>query len=83
MKLKIHTLYTAGIALLIGAASTGDGFNALPASAWGGQVLAAILMAALGIVCLGYGRGLEIEQETKRRRQHIERPEYRQNRRGA
>ena len=83
MKLKIHTLYTAGIALLIGAASTGDGFNALPASVWGGQVLATILMAALGIVCLGYGLGLEIEQESKRRRQHIERPEYRQNRRGA
>lgn len=83
MKLKIYALYTAGLALLVGAASTGNGFNVLPASAWGGELLAAIIMAALGVICLGYGRGLEIEQQSRKRRQRIERPEYRKNRRDA
>lgn len=81
MKLKINTLYAAGITLLIGTASVGDGFNTLLPTAWGGSVLAAVLMAAGGICCIGYARGLEIEQQSRKRRARIERPEYRKNRR--
>lgn len=83
MKLKVNLLYAAGIVLLIGSASVGDGFNATLPNAWGGRVLAAVLMAGLGILCWGLGRGLEIEQQSRKRRQRIERPEYRQNRRDA
>ena len=83
MKLKINLLYAAGIVLLIGSASVGDGFNAALPNAWGGGVLAAVLMAGLGILCWGLGRGLEIEQQSRKRRQRIERSAYRQNRRDA
>lgn len=83
MKLKINLLYATGIVLLIGSASVGDGFNATLPNAWGGRVLAAVLMAGLGILCWGLGRGLEIEQQSRKRRQRIERPDYRQNRRGV
>ena len=34
MKLKINLLYAAGIALLIGSASAGDGFNAILPNYW-------------------------------------------------
>lgn len=83
MRLKVFTLYTAGLALLVGAAGAGDGFNALPAPAWDSNVLCSVILAILGIICLGYGRGLEIEQHSRERLQYIERPEYRKNRRGA
>lgn len=89
MKLKINLLYTAGIVLLIGSASVGDGFNTVLPNAWGVRVLASVLMAALAITCFGYGRYLEIVRNAKRRRKidrthaRVEEPEYRQNRRGA
>ena len=85
MKLKINLLYAAGIVLLIGSASVGDGFNTiLPI-----RVLAAVLMAALAITCFGYGRYLEMTRKNRRYgrvdRTHArtEEPDYRQNRRGA
>lgn len=89
MKLKINLLYAAGLALLIGSASVGNGFNAVLPNSWGIQVLAAILMAALAITCFGYGRYLEMTRKHRRYgrvdRTHArtEEPEYRQNRRGA
>lgn len=83
MRPKIFTLYAAGIALLIVAAGCGDNFNTLPASAWGGSLAAGIALAIGGIVCLAYGRGLEIERESRRRRSRIERPEYRKHRKDA
>lgn len=49
MKMKIQVLYLTGTALLIGAAGVGD----------------SITFDAGGIVCWGYGRGLEIERAEK------------------
>ena len=89
MNLKINLLYAAGIVLLIGSASVGDGFNAVLPNAWGIRVLAAVLMAGLAITCFGYGRYLEMTRNAQRRRKidrthaRTEEPEYRQNRRGA
>lgn len=87
MKLKIRTLYMAGLALLVGAASVGDGLNALPPAEWGSELIACAIMGIAGFVCLGYGRGLEIEQAEKARlrriqRQHArtEEPDYRAKR---
>ena len=62
MKMKIQALYLTGTALLIGAAGVGDSVIFDTVGSWTG---AAILMAAGGIVCWGYGRGLEIEQAEK------------------
>ena len=56
MKMKIQALYLTGTALLIGAAGVGG---------WTGAAILAVLMAAGGIVCWGYGRGLEIERAEK------------------
>ena len=64
MKLKIYTLYTAGLALLVGAAAVGDGFNALPATAWGGQALVSI-----GLACFGRSKRYSQYCSRKRRRQ--------------
>ena len=90
MKLKIRALYMAGLALLVSAASVGDGLNALPPAEWGSELIACAIMGTAGFVCLGYGRGLEIEQAEKVRlrriqRQHArtEEPEYREPRRNA
>lgn len=62
MKMKIRALYLTGTALLIGAAGVGDGITFDAVGSWTGAVILAVLMAAGGIVCWGYGRGLEIEQ---------------------
>ena len=89
MKLKVNLLYAAGIVLLIGSASAGDGFNAILPNVWGIWVLVAVLMAALAITCFGYGRYLEMTRKSRRYgridRTHArtEEPDYRQNRRGA
>ena len=89
MKLKINLLYAAGIVLLIGSASAGDGFNAILPNFWGIRVLAAVLMATLAITCFGYGRYLEMTRKSRRYgridRTHArtEEPDYRQNQRGA
>lgn len=89
MKLKINLLYAAGIVLLIGSASAGDGFNTILPNSWGIRVLAAFFMAALAITCFGYGRYLEMTRKNRRYgrvdRTHARpvEPEYRQNRRGA
>ena len=56
MKMKIRALYLTGTALLIGAAGVGS---------WTGAAILTVLLAAGGIVCWGYGRGLEIEQFEK------------------
>lgn len=89
MKLKINLLYAAGIVLLIGSASVGDGFNTILPNSWNIRVLATVLMAALAITCFGYGRYLEMTRMNRRYgrvdRTHArtEEPDYRQNRRGA
>ncbi|MCC2123150.1 hypothetical protein LKD26_08480 [Faecalibacterium sp. CLA-AA-H254] len=89
MKLKINLLYAAGIVLLIGSASVGDGFNTILPNSWNIRVLATVLMAALAITCFGYGRYLEMTRKNRRYgrvdRTHArtEEPDYRQNRRGA
>ena len=90
MKLKIRALYMAGLALLVGAASVGDGLNALLPAQWGSELIACAIMGIAGFVCLGYGRGLEIEQAEKARLRRIQRkharteePEYRSHRRNA
>lgn len=90
MKLKINALYMAGLALLVGAASVGDGLNALLPAQWGGHLAACTVLAVAGVVCLGYGRGLEIEQAEKARLRRIQRrharteePEYRKHRRNV
>ena len=88
MKLKINLLYAAGLALLIGSASVGDGFNAILPNSWGIRVLAAGLMAALAITCFGYGRYLEMTRKHRRYgrvdRTHARNPEYPENQeRGA
>lgn len=89
MKLKINLLYAAGIVLLIGSVSVGDGFNTILPNSWNIRVLAAVLMAALAITCFGYGRYLEMTRKNRRYgrvdRTHArtEEPDYRQNRRGA
>ena len=49
MKMKIQALYLTGTALLIGAAGVGD----------------SVTFDTGGIVCWGYGRGLEIERAEK------------------
>ena len=53
MKMKIQALYLTGAALLIGEGS------------WTRAVILAVLLAADGIVCCVYGRGLEIERAEK------------------
>ena len=89
MKLKINLLYAAGIVLLIGSASVGDGFNTILPNSWNIRVLATVLMVALAITCFGYGRYLEMTRKNRRYgrvdRTHArtEEPDYRQNRRGA
>ena len=88
MKLKINLPYAAGLALLIGSASVGDGFNAILPNSWGIRVLAAGLMAALAITCFGYGRYLEMTRQNRRYgridRTHARNPEYPENQeRGA
>ena len=65
MKMKIRALYLTGIVLLIGAAGVGDSITLDAVGSWTGAVLLTVLMAAGGIVCWGYGRGLEIEQAEK------------------
>lgn len=62
MKMKIQALYLTGTALLIGAAGVGDSITFDAVGSWTGAVILAVLMAAGGIVCWGYGRGLEIER---------------------
>ena len=89
MKLKINLLYAAGIVLLIGSASVGDGFNTILPNSWNIRVLATVLMAALAITCFGYGRYLEMTRKNRRYGRvdrtptRTEEPDYRQNRRGA
>ena len=63
MKMKIQVLYLTGTALLIGAAGDSITFDAV--GSWTGAAILAVLMAAGGIVCWGYGRGLEIERAEK------------------
>lgn len=65
MKMKIRALYLTGTALLIGAAGVGDSITFDAVGSWTGAAILAVLMAAGGIVCWGYGRGLEIEQAEK------------------
>ena len=65
MKMKIRVLYLTGTALLIGAAGVGDSITFDAVGSWTGAAILAVLMAAGGIVCWGYGRGLEIEQAEK------------------
>ncbi len=65
MKMKIQALYLTGTALLIGAAGVGDSITFDAVGSWTGAVILAVLMAAGGIVCWGYGRGLEIERAEK------------------
>ena len=62
MKMKIQALYLTGTVLLIGAAGVGDSITFDAVSSWTGAAILTVLMAAGGIVCWGYGRGLEIEQ---------------------
>ena len=62
MKMKIQALYLTGTVLLIGAAGVGDSITFDAVGSWTGAVILTVLMAAGGIVCWGYGRGLEIEQ---------------------
>lgn len=64
-KMKMQALYLTGTALLIGAAGVGDGITFDTVGSWTGAVILAVLLAAGGIVCWGYGRGLEIEQAEK------------------
>lgn len=65
MKMKIQVLYLTGTALLIGAAGVGDSITFDAVGSWMGAAILAVLMAAGGIVCWGYGRGLEIERAEK------------------
>nr|DAL29977.1 MAG TPA_asm: hypothetical protein [Caudoviricetes sp.] len=65
MKTKIQVLYLTGTALLIGAAGVGDSITFDAVGSWTGAAILAVLMAAGGIVCWGYGRGLEIERAEK------------------
>lgn len=65
MKMKIQVLYLTGTALLIGAAGVGDSITFDAVGSWTGAAILAVLMAAGGIVCWGYGRGLEIERAEK------------------
>jgi hypothetical protein len=65
MKMKIQALYLTGTALLIGAAGVGDSITFDAVGSWTGAAILAVLMAAGGIVCWGYGRGLEIERAEK------------------
>ena len=65
MKMKIQALYLTGTALLIGAAGVGDSITFDAVGSWTGAAILTVLMAAGGIVCWGYGRGLEIEQAEK------------------
>lgn len=67
MKMKIQALYLTGAALLIGAAGVGDSVTFDTVGSWTGAAILAVLLAAGGIVCWGYGRGLEIEQAEKAR----------------
>ena len=57
--------YLTGTALLIGAAGVGDSVTFDTVGSWTGAAILAVLMAAGGIVCWGYGRGLEIERAEK------------------
>ena len=65
MKMKIRALYLTGTALLIGAAGVGDSVTLDTVGSWTGAAILTVLLAAGGIVCWGYGRGLEIEQFEK------------------
>lgn len=65
MKMKIQALYLTGAALLIGAAGVGDSVTFDTVGSWTGAAILAVLLAAGGIVCWGYGRGLEIERAEK------------------
>ena len=65
MKMKIQALYLTGTALLIGAAGVGDSITFDAVGSWTGAAILTVLMATGGIVCWGYGRGLEIEQFEK------------------
>ena len=65
MKMKIQALYLTGTALLIGAAGVGDSVTFDTVGSWTGAAILAVLLAAGGIVCWGYGRGLEIERAEK------------------
>ena len=73
MKLRINALYMAGLALLVGAAGVGNGLNALPPAQWGSELIACAIMGIAGFLCLGYGRGLEIEEAGKARLRRIQR----------
>lgn len=64
-RMKIQALYLTGTALLIGAAGVGDSITFDAVGSWTGAAILTVLMAAGGIVCWGYGRGLEIEQAEK------------------
>ena len=65
MKMRIQALYLTGTALLIGAAGVGDSITFNAVGSWTDAAVLAVLLAAGGIVCWGYGRGLEIEQAEK------------------
>ena len=65
MKMKIQALYLTGTVLLIGAAGVGDSVTLDAVGSWTGASILTVLLAAGGIVCWGYGRGLEIEQFEK------------------
>ena len=68
MKRKRQVLYLTGTALLIGAAGVGDSITFDAVGSWTGAAILTVLMAAGGIICWGYGRGLEIEQAEKAQR---------------
>ena len=65
MKMKIQALYLTGTVLLIGAAGVGASITFDAVGSWTGAAILTVLMAAGGIVCWGYGRGLEIERAEK------------------
>lgn len=83
MKPKIFTLYAAGIALLIAAAGCGDGFNTLPANAWGGNLALCITFSIGGIFCLAHGRSIEMELANRRRQREARRAAYQKHRKDA
>ena len=59
MKMKIQVLYLTGTALLIGAAGVGDSITFDAVGWWTGGASGAVVRAAGGFVCWGFGRGLE------------------------
>lgn len=62
MKLKINLLYAAGIVLLIGSTSVGDGFNTILPNSWNIRVLADRSLQNIGKMVVPSLRRLPPEQ---------------------